>query len=264
MGKVRAPLDPIADLQYRLAQATTDKGSAYWSRQLEGAPAKFRGVTMHRLRTSVHAWWMDNDLEDTPASVGKRIGIALIEKPMVEDKVAGMIVFQELLGDSLRAADLSEFARLFSDGHLAEFNVVDWFVERVLITLLDRELGRVDSVRALAQWRGADTIWQRRAACLAFTRLAAQGDEAMPGLTTVILTVCATVVWSHERFDQTAVGSVLRELSAAEPVRVENFFRTHARFMSKECARCAVEKMPASRRLELLAHHKRATTIRKL
>lgn len=252
--------DPVADLKRRLARESTEPARAFWTRYLRGV-ARFRGVPMSAVRRVVRRWWADHGLSEHPATVGKRIALVLIEQPMTEDKLAGILVLQELIGDQLRAADLPSFAKLFAAGHLADWNVVDWFCMKVLATLLDREPGRAEVVRALASWRGADTIWQRRASCISFAKLAPRGDAAVPGLTSTILTVCATVVWSNERFDQTAVGWVLRELSRADPTRVEVFFRRHARFMSKECARYAVAKLPEDRRTALLAHHKRATTL---
>jgi 3-methyladenine DNA glycosylase AlkD len=216
---------------------------------------------MAKVRTCVRGWWKDHGFGAHPAVVGKRVALCMIEQPTTVDKLAGILVLQELLGDQLRAADVPAFARLFADGHLGDGHVVDRFCVKVLATLLDREPGRPDVIRALAQWRMADTIWQRRAACVSFAKLAPRGDTEVAGLTATILTVCATVVWSHERFDQTAVGWVLRELSRAEPLRVERFFRRYARLMSTECARHAVARFPPAERAELLAHHKRATTL---
>ena len=92
--------------------------------------------------------------------------------------------------------------------------------------------------------------------------LAPHGDAALPGLAELVLAICATVVWSHESFDQTAVGWALRELSSADPAAVEAFFRRHALLMSKECARQAVAKLPPVARAELLAYHRRATSLR--
>lgn len=262
MGKPPAQLDPVADLKRRLGRAATDRARAFWTRYLRGT-ARFRGVPMAKVREHVHRWWSDHELGDHPAAVGKRIALALIEQPMTEDKLAGILILQELLGDQLRAGDLPAFARLFAAGHLADWNIVDWFCMKVLVTLADRAPGRADTARALAQWRLADTTWQRRAACLAFTKLAPHGDREHPGLTELVLLVCATVVWSSERFDQTAVGWVLRELSRAEPARVEAFYRRHARLMTKECARYAVAKFPPHRRAELLAYHRHATSLRR-
>lgn len=262
MGKSPAQLDPLADLKRRLGRAVTDRARAFWTRYLRGT-AKFRGVPMAKVREHVHRWWLEHGLGEHPATVGKRIALALIEQPMAEDKLAGILILQELLGDQLRAGDLPAFAALFDAGHLGDFQIVDWFCMKVLVTLLDRAPGRADTAHALAEWRLAETTWRRRAACLAFTKLAPHGDRAHPGLTELALLVCGTVVWSHERLDQTAVGWLLRELSRAEPARVEAFFRRHAHLMSKECARSAAAKLPRTRRSELLAYHQRATTLRR-
>jgi DNA alkylation repair enzyme len=245
MGKPRVPIDPVADLRRRLAHADRT-----------------------RLSTCVHGWWADHGFADHPTIVGKRVALALLEQPLVDAKLAAILILQEQLGAHLRASDLSTFARLFARGYLADATVVDWFSLKVLATLLasDRSdrtdrAGRCEVARALAQWRSADTAWQRRAACVAFTRLASSGDAALPGITDTIFTICATVVWSHERTDQTAVGWVLRELSRAEPERVAAFFTRHALLMSRECARHATAKYAPEQRKQLLAHHRRVTSL---
>ncbi len=242
LGEPRVPLDPVADLAVRLAREATASAA--------------------RLRACVRGWWADHGFADHPAAVGKRVALALLEQPKISGKLAGILVLHELLGAQLRASDLPAFARLFATGCLAEWTVVDRFVMQVLVTLLDRPQNRREVARGLVQWRTAETTWQRRAACLAFLELAPQGEAALPGLTDHILTICSTVVWSHEPHDQTAVGCVLRELARAEPVKVEVFFRRHALLMSKACARHAVAKLPPHVRAELIAHHRRATSLR--
>lgn len=244
MGKVRAPIDPVADLRRRLARAGGD------------------ALPVGKIRSCVRRWWSDHGLDAHPATVGKRIAVVLIEQRSSAHKLAGTLVLEHI-GDQLRATDVPVFGRLFGGGHLAAFDVVDRFALDVLGALLDREAGQADAARAIAAWRSAETAWQRRAACVAFTRVAANGDTAVPGLTSMILGVCATVVWSPMRCDQTAVGWVLRELARAEPDRVEAFFLRHARFMSRACAKLAVAKLPPESRTELLARHTRATTLRR-
>jgi 3-methyladenine DNA glycosylase AlkD len=243
MGKPRVPLDPLADLKRKLA--------------------RIRGAPIAKVRACVRTWWVDHDFDKCPASIGKRIAIAMIEQRLIEDKLAGIAILEDLLGDQLRVTDLTAFARLFEDGHLADPVVVDWFTAKVLVKLLDRSAGRADVAKQIAAWRDAETVWQRRAACLAFVKLAPNGDAIMHGFVELALRICATVVWSPERFDQTAVGWLLRELSRGNPSRVESFFRRHARFMTKECARHAVSKLAVDQRATLLAHHKRATSIRR-
>ncbi|MBA3502290.1 MAG: DNA alkylation repair protein [Myxococcota bacterium] len=240
MGKPRVPLDPVADLRHRLA--------------------RLRGAPIAKIRACVRTWWADHDFDKCPASIGKRIATAMIEHRTIEDKLAGIAILEDAVSDQLRVTDLPGFAQLFDDGHISDAVVVDWFTSKVLVALLARAAGRIEVARQIATWRYADTIWQRRAACLAFLELAPAGDDA---ITDIALRICATVLWSHERFDQTAVGWLLRELSRGDPARVDTFFRRHARFMSKECARHAVSKLPVTQRTALLAHHKRATSIRR-
>lgn len=241
MGKPRVPLDPVADLKRRLARQ--------------------RGASIAKVRSCVRTWWTDHDFNNCPATVGKRIALVLIEQRMTDDKLAGIAILEDLV--ELRVTDLPAFARLFEDGHLADIVIVDWFTAKVLVTMLARSAGRGDVARQLARWRDADTTWQRRAACLAFVELAHRGDAALAGLVDLALSICATVVWSHEAADQTAVGVLLRELSRAEPARVAAFFRRHARLMSKACARAAVSRLATAQRTELLAHHRRATSLRR-
>lgn len=206
-------------------------------------------------------WWSDHGLGEHPAAVGKRIALALLEQTSVDDKLAGILILEDILADHLRATDLPAFADLFARKRLGDGTVVDAFGVKVLGTLLHRVRGRADVARALAQWRTADSGAQRRAACAAFTALAPQGDVALPGLTQLIFTVCSTIVWSPERSDQTAAGWLLHELSRAEPTRVEAFVRRHARFLSRECARHAIGRLAPARQQDLLAHWKRATTL---
>ncbi|HSN26571.1 MAG TPA: DNA alkylation repair protein [Kofleriaceae bacterium] len=233
----KAPMDPVADLRKRLARRP-------------GAGS-----------TVIRAWWADHGLAAHPAAVGKRVALALIEQRAVAAKLAGIHVLRDLLGDHLRAADVAAFERLFASGHLEDGALVDAFGVEVLGTLLQRVRGRAETCRSLATWRNADTPWQRRAACAALTTLAPLGDAALPGLAQLIFTMCSAIVWSPERADQTAVGWLVRELSRAEPTRVEAFVRRHARLMSRECVRLAVEKL--ANRHELLAAWKRATSLRR-
>ena len=233
----KAPMDPVADLRKRLARRPA-------------APAPV-----------IAKWWADHGLAAHPAAVCKRVAFALIEQRPQRAKAAGIAVLRDQLGDQLRATDLAAFERLFASAHLEEGALVDAFGVQVLGTLLQRVRGRAEICRALATWRNADTPWQRRAACAALTTLAPLGDAALPGLAQLIFHMCSAIVWSPDRIDQTAVGWLVRELSRAEPTRVEAFVRRHARLMSRECARLAVEKLP--NKAELLTAWRRATSLRR-
>lgn len=237
MGLVR---DPLADLRRRLGRSRRP-------------PSEVRAI--------VRRWWREQSFAELPAAVGKRVACALLEHRSAQGKLAAIYVLGDLLADQLRTSDLATFARLYAMGHLATEAVNDAFATRVLGRLLARDAGRAEVLRALAGWREAPSADQRRAACMALATLAPHGD-AMPGVVDAILLVCAAIVWSPNETDHLAVGEVLRALSRAEPVTVEAFFRRDARFMSPACARRAVSRLSATTRRALLAHHRRATTLR--
>lgn len=237
-AKAPVALDPVADLRRRLARRDN-----------------------RSLRSTVKRWWSDHELAEHPAAVGKRIAIALLEQKRTDGKHAAILVLDELLADHLRATDLPAFAAVFESGRLVDATLVDDFSIKVLGTLLHRVRGRNEVARALAHWRHAESAWQRRAACVALTALAPQGDAALPGFAQLAFTVCSAVIWSPQRTDQTAVAWLLRELSRAEPTRVEAFVRRHARFMTREAMRQAIDRLAPTRQQDLLAHWKRATSL---
>lgn len=243
--KLRA-LDPVADLKRRLAK--------------EGLPASFAKV-----RRITRAWWKQHGFAEQIASagtaeVGKRIGTILIAQTMAESKRAGIVVLGELVGDHLHSLDLAALGALLRDGHLAQPALVEAFAVRVLAKLLEREDTRARTIYDLSQWRHAERPWQRHAMCLAFLEIVPRAKQ-IAGLTEMVLAICASVVWSIDEIDQRAVGAILRELSSAKPDDVETFFLRYARFMSKACARAAVSRYAPARRVALLAHHRRATTL---
>ena len=108
------------------------------------------------------------------------------------------------------------------------------------------------AAEAIASWRTAESLWQRRAAAVAFVYLAREGDAVYPGFTDLVLAVAAANVQDAARFSQTGVGWVLRELAAAAPEAVTAFVRAHEDKMSTEALRAATTKLPELRE-ELLA-----------
>ncbi len=238
--KLRAA-DPVADLKRRLAR------------------------TPHALRRTTRVWWKDHGFAEQIASagtaeVGKRVGIILMKQRAALVKRAGLVVLGELVGEHLHNLDLPALGALLHDGHLTDA-LVEPFAIRVLGRMLERDDIRMNAIYDLARWRHAETAWQRHAMCLAFLGLAPRARD-IPGLCEMIFAICSSVVWSIDEIDQRAVGRILRELSTAEPDRVEEFFIRYCRFMSKACARTVVSRYSPARRDELLAHYKRATTIR--
>ncbi len=173
-----------------------------------------------------------------------------------EDKLAGILVLAELLLDRLGAAEMPTLAQPFERGHIGEWSTCDWYCVKVLGRMLEKPDGRA-TADAIASWRNGGSLWQRRAAAVAFVRVARRGEVAMPWLVPLVLTVCATNARDPERFSQTSVGWVLRELSHAAPDAVSAFVDEHRELLSSEARNMATARLPPELRQQLNPHGRR-------
>ena len=230
----------IEDLQARLARRADQRTKAWWEAYLKGTAA-FRGVAMGATRAEVRAWARETGFAELTAHERKRLAYRLLAEPLSEDKLAGVILLREHLLDAVGADDLPALASLFDAGHIADWNVCDWLCVRVLAALVRRD-GRPVAER-IAAWTAAGVLWRRRAAAVALAPLAPDGERAFAGFPELALGVCRANVRSDERFLQTSVGWLLRELSKAEPEAVTAFAAEHADRLSPEARRMALAKV---------------------
>jgi 3-methyladenine DNA glycosylase AlkD len=125
----------IGRLQLRLNAHTTAATREWWTRYLRGA-ASFRGVKMGDVRTAVHAWYKEERLgEHLSAGQQKYLALMLLEEDYTEDKLAGILLLQEILlptGALDWHSDLPQFVHLFDKGYIRDWNVCDWFCVKVL------------------------------------------------------------------------------------------------------------------------------------
>lgn len=247
---------PIAVLQARLDEAADPRTRTWWEKYMKGS-ARFRGVKMGDVRSALHAWYGEERLGELPPEARKEVALALFAYPHTEDKLAGILFLQEILlpaGEIDWQADLPRFAALFDGGHIGDWNVCDWFCVKVLGPLVARE--GAACAQAIAGWQRGDTLWQRRAAAVAFVNLAAKGEANFPGFTQLVLDACAALVEDPARFAHTGAGWVLRELSVADPQAVDAFVAERIGQLTAEGVRYATAKFPEARRKELNALHK--------
>jgi 3-methyladenine DNA glycosylase AlkD len=247
----------VEALATRLDALATEKSRAFWERYLKGV-VPFRGVPMAAIRNAVHAWWQADGPSALSVPAQKELALQLFDGRFCEDKLAGTLALQELLLGELTLRDVDALGALFERERIADWNTCDWFCVKVLGNLVARELPSRTFADAIASWRTARTLWQRRAANVAFVNLAKRGEATFDGFTTLMLDTCAVTVRSPERFAQTGVGWLLRELAAADRVRVLAFTDAHLAEMSREAVRYVVEHMPKSVQARVLASHKSA------
>jgi 3-methyladenine DNA glycosylase AlkD len=235
----------INSLQLRLGARATAATRQWWDKYLRGA-ASFRGVKMGDIRTAVHAWFEEERLgEHLTVGQQKDLALMLLEEDYTEDKLAGVLFLQEVLlpaGALDWHSDLPRFARLFDQGYIRDWNVCDWFCVKVLGPLVEQQ-GEA-CARAISEWREADSVWQRRASVVAFANLASKGDRTFSDFTKMVINNCSHLLGSQERFAQTGVGWVLRELSRSDQGRVIGFVEANLERFSREGLKNATKYLP--------------------
>ena len=258
---LRNPSAPALDgligrLQLRLNACATAATREWWTKYLRDA-ASFRGVKMGDVRKAVHAWFEEERLGER-LSVGqqKDLALMLLEEDYTEDKLAGTLFFQEILlpaGALDWRSDMPRFARLFDEGYIRDWNVCDWLCVKVLGPLVEQQ-GEA-CARAISEWREANSVWQRRASVVAFVNLASKGDRTFPGFSEMVLDNCSHLLGSQERFAQTGVGWVLRELSRSEEGRVIGFVKANLDRFSREGLKNATKYVQPEVAQRLLQAH---------
>ena len=248
---LRDPSAPaLDDLVHRLQQRLNARATAatreWWTEYLRGA-ASFRGVKMGDVRKTVHAWFEEEQVgKRLSAEHQKDLALMLLGEDCSEDKLAGVLFLQENLlqaGALDCRSDLPRFARLFDQGYIHDWNVCDWFCVKVLGPLAEQQ-GEA-CAQVISGWRKADSVWQRRASVVAFVNLAKEGDRNFPGFTEMVLDNCSHLLASQERFDQTGVGWVLRELSRSDQGRVVGFVEANLERFSREGLKNATKYLPS-------------------
>lgn len=259
MVEPAAMSDAVTTIQQGLQAKANPKTRQWWESYMKGAIG-FRGARMADIRTVVHTWHEESGAGWRPKQL-RDLAIELIKQDLTEDKLAGILLIQEILipaGAIPWRTELKRWARLFDQGFIHDWNTCDWFCVRVLGPLAAAE--GEECARQIAGWSRARNLWRRRAAGVGFVDLAPDGDDNFAGFTSMLLEVCEDTVRYADRFAQTGTGWVLRELSHAEPGRVAVFVGRHLELMSREAVRMSVAKLNDDDRTRLLVAHGASST----
>jgi 3-methyladenine DNA glycosylase AlkD len=241
----------LTALQEQLEQASDPQTKAWMEAYLKHA-LPYRGLKLPQVRAILHDWIKAERFTDQPPLQQLDTALTLIREPWAEDKLAGLLIIQEVLIKRKQIdwqRDLPQFAVLFDAGHIKEWNTCDWFCVKVLNPLIKQQ-GKPCAL-AVMQWCHAENLWRRRASVVSFVNLAKQGDHNFPDFTQLVLQTCSVVIQSPERFAQTGTGWVLRELGLADQPAVVAFIQSHSAQFSSEGLRYAIEKFPPALQVQL-------------
>lgn len=246
----------VTDLQNRLDRKAVASKRRWWERYLKGQ-AEFRGVAMEDVRRCVADWVSDYALLSLSDSDLLRLISRLISKPHSEDKLAATLLLQEhaLPAGRLPWGQVIDAAGgYFDDGHLADWNVVDWFSVKALWALVERD--GAECGRAVLGWSHADNLWHARASVVTFANVSSSGEEIFSGFTDGVLTASGNLIRRPERFAKTGVGWVLRGLREADAARVDAFVNEYLAWFSLEALKGALRATPPDHQRAVLARWK--------
>jgi 3-methyladenine DNA glycosylase AlkD len=238
----------IANLSATLRGAGVPAKKAWWEQYLKHR-IEFYGVPMAEIRAAVRAW---AEPVGEP-ELRRAAALQLLEQPIAEEKLAGILVLQELLlpfGGLDGARDLPLIAQRFDSGSIADWNTTDWLCVRVLGPLIELE-GR-PTAEQIAGWVDAPSLWRRRSAAVAFVPLAGRPPTDLGfEVGDLVLGVCTTLAPDPERFIQTGIGWVLRDLSDVDADAVYTFLSDHHTVLSREAIRMAAARLSDEHRADL-------------
>lgn len=243
MAMTSARVDQLTErLQQLLDAAADDRTRQYWERYLKGT-ARFRGVPMAAIRTAVRTLWHTEQLSGWPTPQLLALAQHWIGQPLSEDKLAGTLLIAEQLAGRLTLADGHVLARPLAEGKLADWSSCDWYATKALHAYLTANPQQLPArAELVAGWSAAANLWQRRAAVVAFVKLAPQSPPPFPGFVELLLAACANNLVSPDRFAHTGPGWLLRELSRSHPDQVARFVKAHPE-LSVEAARMATARL---------------------
>jgi 3-methyladenine DNA glycosylase AlkD len=198
----------------------------HWEGHMKGAAA-FRGVPMADVRRAMKAVWREHALADESTVDLLILCHHWFRQPATEDKLAAVLMIAEQYSPRLIWEDADALALPFIEGSIADWNVCDWYRVKALHTYLVGAPDLPERAVAIAGWSRAPSLWQRRAAVVAFVKLAPRADKHFDGFIDLVFGACAANLVSPERFAHTGPGWVLRELSKAAPAEVAQFVTEH-------------------------------------
>jgi 3-methyladenine DNA glycosylase AlkD len=181
---------------------------------------------MAGVRRAVRAVWRAQALGERDTDAVLRLAADWIAATPTEDKLAGVLLLAEHLAPDLERRHVDALADPLVRGHLADWNVVDWYATKAVHAFLTSRPDELEPRSVLvAGWADGDSVWHRRAAVVSFVKLAP--DPPFDGFVDLVLGACAANLVSDDRFAHTGPGWVLRELSIGAPQAVAEFVDTH-------------------------------------
>ncbi len=199
----------------------------------------FRGIGIPDIRETVKTWYQNEQVSAQPLERQLAIALQLLEQPLAEDKLTGILILQLFLYKQIDFQELiKHFEKLFEQKAIFDWNTCDWFCIRVLGPMI--ELYGTPCADIVLSWSHADYLWQARASIVPFVYYLK--DKSFH---TGLVSACKKLIQREERFAKTAVGWVLRELAEHNRKTVDLFIQGNLKHFTSEVLKNACKHFEA-------------------
>jgi len=223
----------IQTLQQQMQQIAVPKKKAWWERYMRGT-ISFRGVGIPEIR-KLQVDWYKKYLQHLSHEEQVDIAMELFRQELAEDKLAGVLLFQNYLLDAKPCAYMiKQYETLFDEKLIVDWNVCDWFCVRVLSPTIKEH--KKEGAKQISSWRDASYLWQARASVVAFI-----GHTDTPMYYEDIFENCSVLIQREERFAKTAVGWILHDIYKKDEKIVYNFVDKYLKYFDTESLKNALK-----------------------
>ena len=223
----------IKSLQTSLKDISSQKKKEWWEKYMRYVIA-FRGVGIPEIRKIQKDWYV-NYLSHLSYEEQAEVAMALFEETLAEDKLAGVLLFQNYLYDKVSLAYMmQQYESIFEKELIYDWNICDWFCVRVLSKTI--KLYDMQAVDRISKWKDESYLWQARASVVAFIGLTAH-REYYPA----IFENYSTLIKRDERFSKTAVGWILHDIYKEDKEIVLHFVNQNLKYFDNESLKNALK-----------------------
>ena len=223
----------IKSLQTSLEGISSQKKKEWWEKYMRYV-IKFRGVGIPEIR-KLQKDWYSNYLTPLSYEEQAEVAMALFEEALAEDKLAGVLLFQNYLYDKVSLEYMMEqYETVFDKELIYDWNICDWFCVRVLSNTI--KLYGMEAVDKISKWKDESYLWKARASVVAFIGLT-KHKEYYPA----IFENCRTLIKRDERFAKTAVGWILHDIYKEDKEIVFDFVNQNLEYFDNESLKNATK-----------------------
>jgi 3-methyladenine DNA glycosylase AlkD len=220
-------------LQNQMTPLSSQRKKEWWEKYMRYV-IEFRGVGIPDIRKLQKNWYKEN-LQHLAHEEQIKIAIELFRQELAEDKLAGILLFQNYLFDKISLEYMiKQYDVIFQEKLIYDWNICDWFFVRVLTNTI--KLYDMEAVKIISSWKNEPYLWKARASVVAFIGLT-DYQKYYP----YIFDNCKTLIQRDERFAKTSVGWILHDIYKIDEKVVFDFIDNNLKHFDKESLKNALK-----------------------